>query len=67
MKEYQGRTLTYRLVTNVLIGISAGAAVAAAVIAIYTRWKPAKEKPAPVTILPGVAPGGGTLTLRFDY
>ncbi|MCD6497486.1 MAG: hypothetical protein J7M25_04175 [Deltaproteobacteria bacterium] len=60
----------YRTLTNVFIGLSAGAATAAIVLAVFTRWHPkTKEDQNPggsgFMILPSVAPDGGMLTIQW--
>jgi hypothetical protein len=62
--QKQGKTM--KAVTNAMIGVTAAAAVAAGVLALFTRWK-SKEKPSTVEVLPGVAPGGATIHLSLEF
>lgn len=65
-RDLQKEGRTYRAVTNVMIGVSAAAAVTAAVLAVFTRFT-APERPSAVRLQPAVAPGGGFVSLELDY
>jgi hypothetical protein len=65
-RDLQREGRTYKATTNVMIGVSAAAAISAAVLAFFTRW-PGQEKPDAVQVRPGVAPGGASVTLDFSF
>ena len=56
--------LRYQTLTNVMWGIAGAAALSAAVIAIFTRWK-RTERPNRVQVLPVLTPGGVGVTGTF--
>lgn len=58
--------ILYWKTTFGLFGAAGGAAAAAVVLGIFTRWrKPEKNKQ--VSVMPGVTPGSVGLTVRFSY
>lgn len=65
-RDLQKEGRTYRAVTNVMVGVCAAAVAGAAVLALFTRWS-RKERPLAVTVQPGVAPGGGSVTVEFVF
>ncbi|MDY0001492.1 MAG: hypothetical protein RBU30_09380 [Polyangia bacterium] len=65
-RELQKEGRTYRAATNVMIGVSAAAAIGAAVLAVYTRFV-SPEKQRAVSLYPSVAPGGGMMSLELTY
>ncbi len=67
-RDLQKEGRRYKLATNVLIGVGAAAAATAAVLALFTRWPGAsKERPTAVTVRPGVAPGGASVSLEWSF
>jgi hypothetical protein len=65
---------TMRNVTNAMWGVAAGAAVGAAVLAIFTRWSQPEESATPseaggaeVSIAPGITPGGVSLGVTIRH
>ena len=55
---------TYQKITNAMWGVAGGAALAAGVLVIFTRWrKPEKQ----VSVLPAVSPGSVGLTVRLQH
>lgn len=66
-RDLQKEGRTYKAVTNVMIGVSAAAAVTAAVLAVFTRFSAPERQAAAVSLLPAVAPGGGTVSLQLIY
>jgi hypothetical protein len=65
-RDLQKEGRRYKVATNVMIGVSAAAAVSAAVLAFFTRWS-RRERPSAVQVRPGVSPGGASLTLDFSF
>lgn len=59
----------YKLATNVLLGVSVGAAAAAAVLAFFTEWRPGsrKERATSVTISPMTGPDGAGFVLSGRF
>ncbi len=64
--EVQSQGKTMKAVTNVMIGVTAAAAVTAGVLVLFTRWKKT-EKPSAVRILPAVIPGGASVSLSVRF
>jgi len=62
--QRQGKTM--KAVTNAMIGVTAAAAVAAGVLAFFTRWKKT-EKPNTVRVQPAVTPGGASVSLTLVF
>ncbi len=62
--QNQGKTM--KAVTNAMVGVTASAALAAGVLAYFTRWKTA-EKPTAVQIQPAVLPGGASVSLSVRF
>ncbi len=56
----------YRITTNVLWGVAGGVAVAAGILAIFTRWRKAK-KPTGVTLSPQLGPGSIGLSVSGGW
>jgi hypothetical protein len=54
----------YQNITNGMWGVAAGAAVAAGVLAIFTRWR-RREKPARVSAAPLIGPGTAGFTFTW--
>ncbi len=55
-----------KLLTNVMIGVTAGAAATAAVLAIFTRWGKKKTAERQTRVSPAFVPGGGMLVVTFQ-
>ena len=55
-----------KLLTNVMIGVTAGAAATAAVLAIFTRWGKKKTSERQTRVSPAFIPGGGMLVVTFQ-
>jgi len=55
----------YKLGTNILIGVAAGGAAAAVVLAIFTKWHHKERQSRRVTIIPMPTVGGFGLTLEY--
>jgi hypothetical protein len=64
-KNLRSEGLRYQHATNTLFGVAAGAAVAAAVVAVFTRWRsPHTEASVAVGATP--LPGGGIVQVTFS-
>jgi hypothetical protein len=54
-------------ITNALWGVAGATAIAAGVLAFFTRWRK-KERGAPaVSVLPGAGPGGVGVSVRWEH
>lgn len=56
----------YLKATHAMTGIAAIAGAAAVALAIFTRWRK-PQRPRRITVHPGVAPGGASLTVRLSF
>jgi len=57
----------YKLISNVLVGVAATAGIAAAIIAVFTRWRRNKPEKPRVSVSFAFIPGGGGLTVCGRY
>jgi hypothetical protein len=57
----------HKLATNVLIGITGAAAITAAILAIFTRWRETPRSPVSATLRPTLGPGCAGVGLRLRY
>ena len=60
----QSRGRRYRAATNAMVGLTSAAAITAAVLAFYTRWK-GKERTSARRVTPVISPGAAGVTVRF--
>jgi hypothetical protein len=62
--QSQGKTM--KAVTNAMVGVASAAAVTAAVLAFFTRWRK-PERASAVQVQPRVGPGGASVTLAVEF
>ncbi len=55
----------YKLLTNVMIGVTAGLAATAGVLALFTKWKKTSGTERQAHLTPALLPGGGMILVTF--
>ncbi len=67
-RDTHDKGIAYRRATNTMIGVTATAALATGVLALFTNWKhPFGSSEHNLSILPTPGPSGGTITLSGSF